>query len=64
MATMQNSIWFTDEMSKFLISIMNMVNLTISVLQKVNGTNVKIYISELIGVRGEIVRAKKFLLYI
>lgn len=57
MATIQSSIQLMDGMSKPLTSIVNAVNLTISALQKVNGTNVKIDTSELIGARGEIVRA-------
>lgn len=57
MATIQSSIQLMDGMSKPLTSIVNAVNLTISALQKVNGTNVNIDTSELIGARGEIVRA-------
>ena len=57
MATIQSSIQLMDGMSKPLTSIVNAINLTISALDKVNGTNVNINTSELVGARAEIIRA-------
>lgn len=57
MATIQSSIQLMDGMSKPLASIVSAINLTISALDRVNGTNVNINTSELTGVRAEIIRA-------
>ena len=57
MATIQSSIQFMDGMSKPLASIVSAINLTISALDKVNGTNVNINTSELTGARAEIIKA-------
>lgn len=57
MATIQSSIQLMDGMSKPLASIVSAINLTISALDRVNGTNVNINTSELTGARAEIIRA-------
>lgn len=57
MATIQSSIQLMDGMSKPLASIVSAINLTISALDKVNGTNVNINTSELTGARAEIIKA-------
>lgn len=57
MATIQSSIQLMDGMSKPLTSIVSAINLTISALDKVNGTNVNINTSELVGARAEMIRA-------
>ncbi len=57
MATIQSSIQLMDGMSKPLASIVSAINLTISALDRVNGTNVNINTSEITGARAEIIRA-------
>ncbi len=57
MATIQSSIQLMDGMSKPLASIVSAINLIISALDKVNGTNVNINTSELTGARAEIIKA-------
>lgn len=54
MATIQSSIQLMDGMSKPLNAIINSVNLTISVLQKVNGTNINLNTAELLGAQAQI----------
>ena len=57
MATIQSSIQLMDGMSKPLASIVSAINLTISALDRVNGTNVNINTSELTGAKAEIIKA-------
>lgn len=57
MATIQSSIQLMDGMSKPLNSIISSINMTISALQKVNGTTVNLNTSELLGAQAEIQRA-------
>lgn len=57
MATIQSSIQLMDGMSKPLNSIITSINMTISALQRVNGTTVNLNTSELLGAQAEIQRA-------
>ena len=57
MATIQSSIQLMDGMSKPLNSIISSINMTISALQRVNGTTVNLNTSELLGAQAEIQRA-------
>ena len=57
MATIQSSIQLMDGMSKPLNSIISSINMTISALQKVNGTTVNLNTNELLGAQAEIQRA-------